>query len=106
MKAAIECSKEFEAFTESFIEKMELTQRALQMTQGVDDYLATMGGITKEEPSQLPPKFSIPKTDRFAGVGDPKQNLRQYLNFVKIKGLNEEQVLQAFPLSLVKSALN
>jgi hypothetical protein len=103
---AIEGSKEFEAFTKSFKEKMELMQRALQKTQRVDDYLATMGGITKEELSQLPPKFSIPEADRFAGVGDPKENLRQYLNFVKIKGLNEEQVLQAFPLSLVGLASN
>jgi hypothetical protein len=30
---------------------MELMQKALQKTQGVDDYLATIGGITKEEPS-------------------------------------------------------
>jgi hypothetical protein len=85
---------------------MELMQKALQKTQGVDDYLATMGGITKEEPSQLPPKFVILETDRFIGVGDPKQHLRQYLNFVKIKGLNEQQVLQAFPLSLARSASN
>ena len=99
-KAAIECSKEFEAFTESFKEKMELMQKALQKTQRVDDYLATMGGITKEEPLQLPPKFFIPETNRFTRVGNPKQHLRQYLNFVKIKGLNEQQVLQAFPISL------
>ena len=85
---------------------MELMQKALKKTQGVDDYLATMGGITKEEPSQLPHKFVIPKTDRFTGVGDPRQHLRQYLNSVKIKGLNEQQVLQAFSLSLARSASN
>jgi hypothetical protein len=48
---------------------MELMQKALQKTQGVDDYLATMGGISKEVDLQLPPKFSIPEADRFAGVG-------------------------------------
>ena len=105
-KVAIERNKEFEAFTESFKEKMEFMQKAFQKTQGIDDYLATMGGITKEEVSQLPPKFVIPKTDRFTRVGDPKQHLRQYLNFVKIKGLNEQQVLQAFLLSLAGSASN
>ncbi len=88
-KATIERSKEFKVFTESFKEKMELMQRELQKTQEVDDYLATMGSITKEEPSQLPPKFVIHETNRFTGVGEPKQHLRQYLNFVKIKGLNE-----------------
>jgi hypothetical protein len=81
-------------------------QKALQKTQGVDDYLVTIGDITKEEPSQLPPNFVIPETDRFNGVGDPKQHLRQYLNFVKIKGLNEQQVLQAFSLSLTGLASN
>ena len=55
---------------------MELMQKALQKTQGVDDYLAIMGGIIKEEPSQLPPKFVIPEIDRLTGVGDPKQHLR------------------------------
>ena len=64
-------------------------QKALQKTQGVDDYLATLGGITNETAMQLPPKFSILEANRFTGVGDPKQHLRQYLNFVKIKGLNE-----------------
>ena len=77
-KVAMERNKEFEAFTESFKEKMEFMQKALQKTQGIDDYLTTMGGITKEEASQLPPKFVIPKIDRFIGVGDPKQHLRQY----------------------------
>jgi hypothetical protein len=105
-KAAFEHNKEFETFTASFKAKMELMQKALEKTQRVDDYLATMGGITKEEPSQLPPKFSILEADKFVEVGDPKQHLRQYLNFVKIKGLNEEQVLRAFSLSLAKSTSN
>jgi hypothetical protein len=72
---------------------MELIQKALQKTQGVDDYLITMGGIINEPAIQLLPKFSIPEGDRFTGIGDPKQHLRQHLNFVKIKGLKERQVL-------------
>ena len=105
-KATLECDNELESFTENFKEKMELMQKALQKTQGVDDYLISMGGITNEPAVQLPPKFVRPKTDRFIGICDPKQHLRQYLNFVKIKGLNEQQVLQAFPLSLSGSTLN
>uniref|UniRef100_A0A2N9G298 Uncharacterized protein n=1 Tax=Fagus sylvatica TaxID=28930 RepID=A0A2N9G298_FAGSY len=85
---------------------MELMKKALQKTQGVDDYLITMGGITNETAVQLPPKFSISKANRFAGISDPKKHLRQYLNFVKIKGLIEQQVRQAFPLSLAGSASN
>lgn len=65
-----------------------------------------MGGITNEPAMQLPPKFSIPKANRFTGVGDPKQHLRQYQDFVKIKGLNEQQVLQALAQSLAGSASN
>jgi hypothetical protein len=91
---------------ENFKEKIELMQKALHKTQKVDDYLLTVGGITNEPAVQLPPKFSILEADRFTGVGNPKQHLRKYLNFVKIKGLNEQQVLQAFPLSLAGSASN
>ena len=47
-----------------------------------------MGDITNELVVQLPLKFSIVEVDRFIGIGDPKQHLRQNLNFVKIKGLN------------------
>jgi hypothetical protein len=104
-KAAFKRNKEFESFTKSFKEDGAYA-KALQKTQGVDDYHATMGGITKEVALQLPPNFTIPEADRFARVGDPKQHLRQYLNFVKIKGLNEQQVLKAFPLSLARSASN
>jgi hypothetical protein len=35
-KVAIERNKEFEAFTESFKEKMEFMQKAFQKTQGID----------------------------------------------------------------------
>ena len=48
-----------------------------------------MGGIATESSIQLPLKFSIPKVDKYNGSGDPKQHLRQYLSFVKMKGLNE-----------------
>ena len=71
---------------------MELRQKSLQKTQRVDDYLFSMRGIINEHVVQLPPKFSIPEADKFIGIGDPKQHLRQYLNFVKIKGINEPQV--------------
>ena len=105
-KAAFERNKELETFTENFKEKMELMQKALQKTQGVDDYLVPLGDITNETAIQLQPKFSILEADRFTGVSDPKQHLRQYLNFVKIKGLNKQQVLQEFPSSLARSTSN
>uniref|UniRef100_A0A2N9IKX1 Uncharacterized protein n=1 Tax=Fagus sylvatica TaxID=28930 RepID=A0A2N9IKX1_FAGSY len=63
-KAAFERNKEFEAFIESFKEKMDIMQKALRKTQVVDDYFTTMGGITKEPALQFPPKFTIPEVDR------------------------------------------
>uniref|UniRef100_A0A2N9FZ87 Uncharacterized protein n=1 Tax=Fagus sylvatica TaxID=28930 RepID=A0A2N9FZ87_FAGSY len=45
-KAVIERNKEF---IESFKEKMKLMQKALQKTQGVDDYLTTMGAYLEGE---------------------------------------------------------
>jgi hypothetical protein len=59
-----------------------------------------MDGIATEPSMQLPPMFSIPKADKYSGSGDPKQHLRQYLSFVKMKGLNKTQILNAFPFSL------
>ena len=63
-----------------------------------------MGGIASELVIQLPSKFAIPETDKFIGSRDLKQHLLQYLSFVKMKGLNEQQVLHAFPLSLSEIA--
>jgi hypothetical protein len=52
------------------------------------------------------PSLLYPKSIGLPEWAISKQHLRQYLNFVKIKGLNEQQVLQAFPLSLAGSASN
>ena len=61
-----------------------------------------MGGIASKPIIQFPAKFAIPKTDKFT---NSKQHLLQYLSFVKMKGLNEQQVLHAFPLSLSRIAV-
>ena len=58
-------------------------QQALRKNQGFDDYLFSMGGIATEPSVQLPPKFSIPKADKYSGSGDPRQHLRKYLSFAK-----------------------
>jgi hypothetical protein len=60
--------------------------------------------ITSKPIIRLPSKFAILETDKFTGSRDPKQHLLQYLSFVKMKGLNEQQVLHAFPLSLSEIA--
>ena len=76
MKCALEHNKEFESFIEKFKEKMDSMQKALQKTQGFDDYLIAIRGITNESTMQLPPNFAIPEAEGFAGIGDPKQCLR------------------------------
>jgi hypothetical protein len=100
----IEKNKDYTKFTEEIKGKVDLMQQALRKNQGFDNYLFSMGGIAMEPFIQLPPKVSIPKADNYNGSGDPKQHLRQYLSFVKMKGLNEIQVLNAFPFSLSGSA--
>ena len=93
-------------FDKTTVEAEELKKKvgrihaAHMKSQGINDYLFSMGGIASEPIIQLPSKFSIPKTDRFTGIEDPKQHLLQYLSFVKMEGLNEQQMLYAFPLSL------
>ena len=100
----IEKNKDYTKFTKEIKGKVDLMHQALRKNQGFDDYLLSMGGIAMEPFVQLPPKFSIPKADNYNGGGDTKQHHRQYLSFVKMKGLNEIQVLNAFPFSLSGSA--
>uniref|UniRef100_A0A2N9HL80 Retrotransposon gag domain-containing protein n=1 Tax=Fagus sylvatica TaxID=28930 RepID=A0A2N9HL80_FAGSY len=100
----IEKNKDYTKFTEEIKGKVDLKQKTLRKNQGFDDYLFSMGGMATEPSMQQPPKVSIPEADKYNGSGDPKQHLRQYLSFVKMKGLNEIQVLNAFPFSLTGSA--
>jgi hypothetical protein len=85
---------------EELKEKMGRIHATLMKSPEIDDYIFSLGGIASEPVIQLSSKFVIPETDRFIGIEDPKQHLLQYLNFVKMEGLNEQQVLYAFPLSL------
>ena len=85
----VEKNKDYAKFTEEIKGKVDLMQQTLRKNQGFDDYLFSMGGIATELSMQLRPKFSIPEADKYNGSGDPKQHLRQYLSFVKMKGLNE-----------------
>ena len=42
--------------------------------------------------------------EKFDWTGDPKQHVRRYLSITEMKGLDEKQTLQAFPLSLTGGA--
>jgi hypothetical protein len=57
VKCVLEHNKEFESFTEEFKEKIDSMQKALQKTQGFDDYLISIRGITNESTVQLQPNF-------------------------------------------------
>ena len=93
-------------FDKTTVEAEELKKKvgrihaAHMKSQGINDYLFSMGGIASEPIIQLPSKFSIPETDRFNGIEDLKQYLLQYLSFIKMDGFNEQQVLYVFSLSL------
>ncbi|KAK9274791.1 hypothetical protein L1049_022043 [Liquidambar formosana] len=84
--------------------RMDRMQTAWQKSQGMDDYMYSMAGITADSKVQLPPKFKIADYEKFDGTGDPKQHLRQYLSIARMRGLTADQVLHAFPLSLSADA--
>ena len=71
----------------------------------MDDCLYNMGGISSKMPIALPSKFKIFDVEKFDGTGDPKQHVRRYLSIVEMKGLDEKQALQPFPLSLTRGVL-
>ena len=98
-------NKQFEKLTIKTIamrEKMEKMQFAFHKSQGMDDYLYNIGGVSSRAPIALPPKFKIFDTEKFNGTGDPKQHIRRYLSIVEMKWLNEKQTLHTFPLSLTR----
>ena len=68
------------------------------------DFLYTMGGLGSTPLVPLPPKFKISDVEKFDKSGDPRQHIRQYLNSVGMKGLDEKQALCAFPTSLTGNA--
>ena len=89
---------------EELKEKVGQIHATLMKSQEIDDYIFSIGGIASEPVIHLPFKFAIVEIDRFIDTEDPKQHLLQYLSFVKMEGLNERQVLYAFPLSLSRIA--
>ena len=71
----------------------------------MDDCLYNMGGTSSKTPIALPSKFKIFDVEKFDGTRDPKQHVRRYLSIVEMKGLDEKQALQPFPLSLTRGVL-
>ena len=60
--------------------------------------------MSSKAPIALPPKFKIFDAEKFDGTRDPKQHVRRYLSIAEMKGLDEKQILHAFPLSLTRGA--
>ncbi|KAK9996934.1 hypothetical protein SO802_021620, partial [Lithocarpus litseifolius] len=63
--------------------KMEKTQQTFCKTQGMDDFLYTMGGLGSTTLVPLPPKFKIFYAAKFDGSA-------------RMKGLDEKQALCAY----------
>ena len=70
----------------------------------MDDFLYNIGDINSMSRVQLPPKFKIRDAKKFDRSGDPKQHVQQYLSLARMKGLDEEQTIYAFPLPPTGSA--
>ena len=59
--------------TDMMKEKMQQTFRK---TQGMDDFLYTMGGLGLTTLVSLPPKFNIFYAKKFDGSGNPRQHIQ------------------------------
>ena len=84
-------------------EKMEKMQLAFLKAQGMDDCLYNMGGKLQNSHCTTSEVQDF-RCGKFDGTGDPKQYVRRYLSIVAMKGLDEKQILHAFPLSLTRGA--
>ena len=85
-------------------EKMEKMQLTFRKSQGMDNYLYNMGGMSSKAPIALPPKFKISNAEKFDGTTDPKQHVRRNLSIPEMKGLDEKQTLHGLPLSITGGA--
>ncbi|KAK9988732.1 hypothetical protein SO802_028971 [Lithocarpus litseifolius] len=77
-KVKYERNKQFKKLiveTMAMSENMEKMQLAFCKTQGMDDYLYNMGGMSSKAPIPLPPKFKIFDEEKFDGTRDPKQHV-------------------------------
>ena len=57
---------------EELKEKMDRMRAVFIKSQGIDDYIFSMGGIASKPIIQFPSKFAIPETDKFTSNGDLK----------------------------------
>ena len=84
---------------------MEKMQLDFCKAKGMDDCLYNMRGMSSKTSIALPPKFKIFYVKKFEGSRDLKKHVRRYLSIAEMKGLDEKQTLNAFPLSLTGGAL-
>ena len=84
---------------------MEKMQLDFCKAKGMDDCLYNMRGMSSKTSIALPPEFKIFYVKKFDGSGDRKKHVRRYLSIAEMKGLDEKQTLNAFPLSLTGGAL-
>ena len=106
-KADHERNKQFEKLimdTVAMKENMEKMRLAFCKTQGMDDCLYNMGGLSSKFPITLPPKFKISNAENFDGTRDPKKHVRRYISIIEMKGLDKKQTWHSFPLSLTEDA--
>ena len=83
---------------------MEKMQQIFRKAQGMDVFLYTMDGLGLIPLVSLPPKFKISNAEKYDGSGDPRQHIQQYICLIWMKGMDEKQVLCAFPMSFTGNA--
>nr|CAN67366.1 hypothetical protein VITISV_007976 [Vitis vinifera] len=54
--------------------------------------------------ASLPAKFRMPEIERYTGIGCPRIHLRLYSTIMRAHGLDEDQMIMLFPMSLSGAA--
>ncbi|GAV57429.1 hypothetical protein CFOL_v3_00966, partial [Cephalotus follicularis] len=83
------------------IERMEKTQFMLKQSYGVEEYMLDTNDLCAHPNITFPAKLKMDDVEKFDGSGDPKAYLRQYVRTMKPRGLTKEQLIAAFPRSLI-----
>ncbi|KAL0015539.1 hypothetical protein SO802_002608 [Lithocarpus litseifolius] len=95
-RADYERQKQFEKLTTDTVAMKEKMEKMQLASQGMDDCLYNMDGLSSKAPTTLPLKFKISDAEKFDETGDPKQHVRRYISIPEMKGLDEKQTLHAF----------
>jgi hypothetical protein len=81
-------------------EQLDKFHDMIRKQQGIDGMVTDIDSMSYFPQLRLPKKLLMPTLSKFDGTGDPRAHLAQYVNTMKLHGVDNEGVVMLFPQSL------